>query len=194
MSGSGIETTDHSPAVAGGSWVFALAASTFLIALVIAALVMPSESEITPAPPATSDFSRGRAIFNGEGCIECHSRLVRSRDRGMGPVANAGMLMNETGRPGSSRIGPDLQNIAGRYPPSLLETRLTDPRGLQPETLSYAQRHPHFAGLVVALVTGVASRRLLGVRGQGSGGEHGGDLHLSRKQTRQYRVGIEERN
>ncbi len=141
MSGSGIETTDRAPAVAGGAWVFALAASAFLVALVIAGVVMPSDSEITAGPPASSDFTRGQAIFNGEGCIECHSRLVRLRDRGMGPVANAGMLMNETGRWGSGRIGPDLQNIAGRYPPSLLETRLTDPRGLQPETLMPSYSH-----------------------------------------------------
>jgi cytochrome c oxidase cbb3-type subunit 2 len=121
--------------------MFALATSMFLIGLIVAGFAMPSGGKLAPMMPVSSEIARGRAIFSGEGCLECHSRLVRIDDRGMGPIASADLLSGETGSVGSSRVGPDLQNVAGRYPRSLLETRLTDPRVLQPDTLMPSYAH-----------------------------------------------------
>ncbi len=132
---------DRAPAVAGGSWVFALACGAFLAALIVAGVAMPSEGEIISGAYVPPGVSAGRSIFNGEGCAECHSGLVRSQDRGLGPVAGSNMLIDETRMPGSSRLGPDLQNIAGRYPASLLETRLREPGALQPKTLMPSYDH-----------------------------------------------------
>jgi len=134
-------TLDRAPAVSYGSWVFALAASMFLVALFVSGFSMVTDGE--PAM-MSKEVARGRALFNGEGCMECHSRMVRIGDRGMGPIADNALFINETLMPGSSRIGPDIQNVAGKYPRSLLITRLTDPRVIQPGTLmpSYAHLGP----------------------------------------------------
>ena len=127
---------DRTPGVSAESWLFAWASAAFLIALVLAALAIPSEG--TPEVSLRStDIQFGEAIFDGEGCISCHSRMVRTGDRGMGSPATRVMGSN----PGSSRIGPDLQNLDRRYPASLLEKRLTEPETLQPGTVMPSYAH-----------------------------------------------------
>jgi mono/diheme cytochrome c family protein len=127
--------TDKSPSLSIGTWVFGLAGVSFLLAIIVAALAIQGE----PGKPMS--LGSGGRIFMGEGCLECHSRMVRETDPIPGPRASelgSGGVAN--GLFGSSRIGPDLQNVAGSRSPAMLETRLSDPSTLQPGTLmpSYA--------------------------------------------------------
>jgi mono/diheme cytochrome c family protein len=121
---------DRSPSAAIGAWVFGLAGVSFLLAIIVAALAIQGE------PGKSAPLGGGGRIFMGEGCLECHSRMVRETDPVPGPRASeleSGGVAD--GLYGSSRVGPDLQNIAGVYSPSRLRTRLTDPAALQPGTI-----------------------------------------------------------
>jgi mono/diheme cytochrome c family protein len=134
---------DKPPAASSVSWVFGLAGAAFLLALMVAGLSMASQSKLPEKIANQSGAEPGRITFEGEGCIECHSRMVRMGDRGMGSPADALSFDTESSESiGSSRIGPDLQNISGKYPDELLKIRLTDPSGLQPGTMM-----PNYANL-----------------------------------------------
>jgi mono/diheme cytochrome c family protein len=126
--------SSSSPPFINGSILFLWATVAFLTAIVLVALTNSSENPPAASESISADIIRGEAIFNGEGCLECHSRMVRVQDRGAGALASD-VSVSVCGYPGSSRIGPDLQNIAGRYPRSILEIRLTQPEALQPGTV-----------------------------------------------------------
>jgi hypothetical protein len=142
MSGMSEHTgrSDRPPIVAVGSWLFAWAGAAFLAGIIIASLTIPVREGIEEVTLTSVEIQAGRMAYDGEGCTGCHSRLVRESDRGMGPAATSWFLSSTNFRIGSSRIGPDLQNIARRYPRSLLEMRLEDPQTIQPGTVmpSYA--------------------------------------------------------
>lgn len=133
--------TERAPLVAVGSWLFSWAGAAFLAGLLLATLVMPAGETTEEVTLTSREIGYGERVFNGEGCSSCHSRMVREVDRGMGSAATLEM-MSETGFwPGSSRIGPDLQNLSLRYPRSLLDIRLHDPSALQPSTVMPSYRH-----------------------------------------------------
>jgi len=135
---------DRMPSAANGHWLFAWGSGAFLVALILGTIAMPT-SGVSPDERVISPEARlGRAVFNGEGCMECHSRMVRGGDRGMGAPASEQLLAVMDASPGSTRIGPDLQNLDRRYPRSILETRLNRPDALQPGTVmpSYAHLGP----------------------------------------------------
>jgi cytochrome c oxidase cbb3-type subunit 2 len=126
---------DRAPAAAMGSWMFAWGSAAFLVALILVALSIPSQGGADIELPASAEYQWGKAIYGGEGCGECHSRMVRDTDRGLGAPATYEFYAGSGIYPGSSRIGPDLQNIDSRYPSSLLQIRLTEPDTLQPGTV-----------------------------------------------------------
>jgi len=126
---------DRPPAASSVSWVFGLAGASFLMALMIVGLSNTAQTKAIKIS-VKPDVAQGRILYEGEGCIECHSRMVGPFDRGMGPQASEALLISETSETiGTSRIGPDLQNMAGKYPDDLLRIRLTSPQGLQPGTI-----------------------------------------------------------
>lgn len=133
------ERKDRPPAAASGSWIFAWGSAAFLAALILVSLSIPSGQDGQPLMSA--EYEWGRAIYAGEGCGECHSRMVREVDRGLGAPASDRILSGSRIYPGSSRIGPDLQNLDRRYPSSLLLIRLTEPDSLQPGTVMPSYNH-----------------------------------------------------
>ncbi len=97
------------------------------ILLVAGALV--SVSSLHAAP----DVARGRRVYIGEGCIECHSQYLRpsvSNDViDWGPAAPA--RDQEQGDPpliGNRRLGPDLSRVGLRRSPEWNRLHLIDPR------------------------------------------------------------------
>lgn len=134
-------TPDHPPRITNASYLFAWKVTAFLIALILLALAIPSEPPPSPVGSKLKMIRRGGAVYDGEGCANCHSMMVRGIDRGMGITATDDLMYARSDYPGSVRIGTDLQNIAGRYPKSLMEIRLTDPNALHPGTVMPSYAH-----------------------------------------------------
>lgn len=128
-------TTDRPPQMTNASYLFAWSISTFLIAVVIASMAIPTGQAVSPLGSRVEQINNGNAVFNGEGCINCHSMMVRFEDRILGVSATDDLMFTRNDYPGSARLGSDLQNIAGRYPESLMNARLTDPAALHPGTI-----------------------------------------------------------
>jgi len=136
-----IKKKDRAPAAANGSWMFAWGSAAFLVALILVALSIPSQGGADISLPPSAEYEWGKAIYQGEGCGECHSRMVRDTDRGLGAPATHEFYAGSGIYPGSSRIGPDLQNLDSRYPSSLLRIRLAEPNTLQPGTVMPSYSH-----------------------------------------------------
>ena len=88
--------------------------------------------------PYTGLEQEGRDIYVREGCVNCHSQMIRpfktETDR-YGPYSLAGE--NVYDRPflyGSRRTGPDLARVGGKYPDSWHWLHLVDPRQIEPRS------------------------------------------------------------
>jgi len=81
----------------------------------------------------------GRDIYISEGCVNCHSQMVRPfREETLryGEFSKAGEYVYD--RPflwGSRRIGPDLLRVGGKYPDMWHYNHLLDPRSTSPASL-----------------------------------------------------------
>jgi len=81
----------------------------------------------------------GREIYKREGCVSCHSQMVRAlRDEvdRYGHYSLAAESMYD--RPflwGSKRTGPDLARVGGRYSDEWHVEHLIDPRAVVPESI-----------------------------------------------------------
>lgn len=80
----------------------------------------------------------GRDIYMREGCINCHSQMIRpfktETDR-YGPYSLAGEGVYQ--RPflyGSRRTGPDLARVGGKYPDSWHWIHFRNPREIEPRS------------------------------------------------------------
>ncbi|MCC7152044.1 MAG: cytochrome-c oxidase, cbb3-type subunit II [Rubrivivax sp.] len=80
----------------------------------------------------------GRDIYIREGCVGCHSQMVRpfrSETLRYGSYSKAGEFVYD--RPflwGSKRTGPDLQRVGGKYSDEWHRIHLLNPRDLVPES------------------------------------------------------------
>jgi cytochrome c oxidase cbb3-type subunit 2 len=80
----------------------------------------------------------GRDIYIREGCVGCHSQMIRpfrAETERYGHYSVAGEYVYD--RPflwGSKRTGPDLQRMAGRYSDDWHRVHLTNPRDVVPES------------------------------------------------------------
>lgn len=116
--------------LAGGS----LAA--FVVALAIG-YVFP----IVSIKPPDVEASRGRAIYQSEGCWYCHTQSVRpvANDVGLGLVTNADTAEDAGGL---TRVGPDLACVGDRLTdPAVASARMTDPRATVPSSVMPAYGH-----------------------------------------------------
>ena len=117
----------------------------FLFSFVVLA-VWPNltlEQEIASSRPEglpglTESELRGRAIYGREGCLNCHSQLVRATDadvRRFGPASQAWETQNELPQLwGTRRIGPDLARESGKRTRDWHLTHLWNPRWVVPES------------------------------------------------------------
>lgn len=99
---------------------------------------VPKISTVTPYTPLELE---GRDIYIREGCLGCHSQMVRpfrSETERYGEYSKSGEFIYD--RPflwGSKRTGPDLHRLGGKYPDSwhynhMLDPTLTSPGSIMP--------------------------------------------------------------
>ncbi len=88
--------------------------------------------------PYTALQLEGRDIYIREGCVGCHSQMIRpfrSETERYGHYSVAGESVWE--HPflwGSKRTGPDLARVGGRYSDEWHRVHLIDPRAVVPES------------------------------------------------------------
>jgi len=95
----------------------------------------------------------GRDIYIREGCVSCHSQMVRpfrAETERYGHYSVAGEFIYD--RPflwGSKRTGPDLHRVGGRYSDDWHRAHLINPRDVVPES-----NMPSYSWLTDATLTG----------------------------------------
>ena len=94
---------------------------------------------ISSVQPYTALELLGRDIYIREGCMGCHSQMIRPfrhETERYGEYSKAGEFVYD--HPflwGSKRIGPDLQRIGGKYPDAWHYNHLDDPRSTSPGSI-----------------------------------------------------------
>jgi cytochrome c oxidase cbb3-type subunit 2 len=89
--------------------------------------------------PYTALQLSGRDIYIREGCVGCHSQMIRpfrAETERYGHYSVAGEFVYD--RPflwGSKRTGPDLQRVGGRYSDVWHVAHLMNPRDVVPESI-----------------------------------------------------------
>ncbi|MDQ7984597.1 cytochrome-c oxidase, cbb3-type subunit II [Pseudomonas sp. G34] len=88
--------------------------------------------------PYTALQLEGRDIYIREGCVGCHSQMIRpfrAETERYGHYSVAGeSVWDHPFLWGSKRTGPDLARIGGRYPDEWHRVHLINPRDLVPES------------------------------------------------------------
>ena len=103
---------------------------------------VPTISSVRPYTPLELE---GRDVYISEGCVNCHSQMVRPfREETLryGDYAKAGEFVYD--HPflwGSRRIGPDLLRVGGKYPDLWHYNHLVDPRSTSPRSLMPGYGH-----------------------------------------------------
>jgi len=103
-----------------------------IIQIVPTLMVKSNIPTIAAVKPYTPLELEGRDIYIREGCVGCHSQLVRpfrSEVERYGPQAKAGEFVYD--RPflwGSKRTGPDLQRVGGKYNDNWHFNHMWDPQ------------------------------------------------------------------
>lgn len=93
---------------------------------------------VTGLKPHTAMQLAGRQIYIREGCVGCHSQMIRpfrAETERYGHYSVAGESVYE--RPflwGSKRTGPDLARVGGRYSDEWHRVHLINPRDVVPES------------------------------------------------------------
>lgn len=100
---------------------------------------------ISSVRPYTALELEGRDIYISEGCVGCHSQMVRPfREETLryGDYAKAGeFVFDHPFLWGSRRIGPDLLRVGGKYPDLWHYNHLVDPRATSPRSLMPSYQH-----------------------------------------------------
>ena len=97
---------------------------------------VPKIASIQPYTPLEIE---GRDIYIREGCVGCHSQMVRpfrSETERYGEYSKSGEYIYD--RPflwGSKRTGPDLHRVGGKYPDSWHYNHMYDPTSMAPGSI-----------------------------------------------------------
>ncbi|MCB9297264.1 MAG: cytochrome-c oxidase, cbb3-type subunit I [Lewinellaceae bacterium] len=97
---------------------------------------VPRIESVTPYTPLELE---GRDIYIREGCLGCHSQMVRpfrSETERYGEYSKSGEFIYD--RPflwGSKRTGPDLHRVGGKYPDSWHYNHMMDPETTSPGSI-----------------------------------------------------------
>lgn len=101
---------------------------------------MKSTTEpVTGLKPYSALELSGRDIYIREGCVSCHSQMIRpfrTETERYGHYSVAGEFVYD--RPflwGSKRTGPDLARVGGRYSDTWHRIHLNNPRDVVPESI-----------------------------------------------------------
>ena len=134
-----------------------------VVEFVPTALIRSNVPTIASVKPYTPLELEGRDLYIREGCVGCHSQMIRpmrSETERYGDYSKAGEFVYD--HPflwGSKRTGPDLQRVGGKYPDSwhflhMREPRATSPGSIMPAyTWLYADvlDTSHTAGKIITL-------------------------------------------
>jgi cytochrome c oxidase cbb3-type subunit I/II len=102
-------------------------------------LVRTNIPTIASVRPYTPLELHGRDLYIREGCVGCHSQMVRpfrSETERYGPYAKAGEFVYD--HPflwGSKRTGPDLLRVGKKYPDAWHVKHMVDPRSTSPGSI-----------------------------------------------------------
>jgi cytochrome c oxidase cbb3-type subunit I/II len=94
---------------------------------------------ITSVKPYTPLELQGRDIYIREGCVSCHSQMIRpfrSETERYGEYSKAGEYVYD--HPflwGSKRTGPDLMRVGGKYPDSWHFNHMIEPGSMSPGSI-----------------------------------------------------------
>ncbi len=102
-------------------------------------LIKTNIPTITSVKPYTPLELQGRDLYIREGCVGCHSQMIRpfrSETERYGEYSKAGEYVYD--HPflwGSKRTGPDLMREGGKYPNSWHYNHMIDPRSMSPGSI-----------------------------------------------------------
>lgn len=148
---------------------------------------------IASVQPYTALELEGRDIYIREGCVNCHSQMVRPfREETLryGDYGKAGEFVYD--RPflfGSRRIGPDLLRVGGKYPDLWHYNHLVDPRSTSPASLMPS--YVHLAERPLDLSHSISKLSVMGTMGAPyTDGEIGAANLLAQMQADQIADGL----
>jgi cytochrome c oxidase cbb3-type subunit I/II len=107
-----------------------------IIPLIMVKSNVPKIASVEPYTPLELE---GRDIYIREGCVGCHSQMIRpfrSETERYGEYSKSGEFVYD--RPflfGSKRTGPDLHRVGGKYPDSWHYNHMLDPRSTSPGSI-----------------------------------------------------------
>lgn len=110
-----------------------------LLEIVPMYLVKDNVPTISSVKPYTPLEVLGRDLYIREGCVGCHSQMVRpfrSETERYGEYSKAGEFIYD--HPflwGSKRTGPDLHRVGGKYPDAWHYQHMEDPRSTSPGSI-----------------------------------------------------------
>ena len=102
-------------------------------------MVESNVKKIESVTPYTPLELAGRDIYIREGCLGCHSQMIRpfrSETERYGDYSKSGEFIYD--RPflwGSKRTGPDLHRVGGKYPDSWHYNHMLDPESMSPGSI-----------------------------------------------------------
>jgi cytochrome c oxidase cbb3-type subunit I/II len=131
-------------------------------------LIRSNVPTIAAVQPYTPLELYGRDMYIREGCVNCHSQMIR-------PLRHETERYGEYSKPGESvydhpflwgsrRIGPDLARLGGKYPNLWHVRHFANPREIAPRSIMPA--YPHFTTAPIdwdALARRVDAMAMLGV-------------------------------
>ncbi len=126
-------------------WSTILIAIGGIVQIVPMVFVESQVPKISTVKPYTPLELTGRDLYIREGCVGCHSQMIRPfRDETerYGEYSKSGEYIYD--RPflwGSKRTGPDLQREGGKYPDSWHYNHMYDPTSLSPGSIMPAYPH-----------------------------------------------------
>jgi len=110
-----------------------------IVEYVPTALVQSNVPTIATVAPYTPLELEGRDLYIREGCVGCHSQMIRpfrSETERYGQYSQAGEFVYD--RPflwGSKRTGPDLHRVGRKYPDAWHYTHMLEPESTSPKSI-----------------------------------------------------------
>ena len=126
-------------------WTTVAVAAGGLFEIIPSMAIKTNVPTIESVRPYTPLELTGRDIYISEGCVNCHSQMVRPfREETLryGEYSKAGEFVYD--RPflwGSRRIGPDLHRVGGKYPDMWHYNHMLDPQSTSPGSLMPPYAH-----------------------------------------------------
>jgi cytochrome c oxidase cbb3-type subunit I/II len=139
-----------------------------IVEFVPTALIRSNIPSISSVKPYTPLEIEGRDLYIREGCVGCHSQMVR-------PLRAETVRYGDYSKPGefvydhpflwgSKRTGPDLHRVGGKYPDSWHFVHMKQPSATSPQSIMPGYPWMYDARLVPAHVEGkIITLRRLGV-------------------------------